>query len=255
MCQTANRVYVYGIDTENGVAYWGRPDCKLWSCPDCAETNKRRWTAIVAEGIKAYQAEGITEWKFITMTTRGDRRGWETSLHDFRQRWPKLHERMKRRWGKQPYVLLPERHKDGTFHQHGLFAGGVTTRWMKDNCASTGFGYKAEAQAISSLSQCAFYVLKYVTKSLSAGTLWPRSLHRVRTSQHWPRTTFVSDFMPVTLKPCKANRFEEMLNGWIASGYEIVNIKSNGGEECPTTGQINTMTGEILTDWHSLNPL
>ena len=252
MCQTANRVYVYGIDHEARVFYWGRPDCKLWSCPDCAEVNKRRWMAIVAEGIKEYQEKGETEWRFITLTARGDRRGWETSLHDFRQRWPKLHARMNRRWGKHPYVLLPERHRDGTYHMHGIFAGCITTRWLKDASASCGFGYKADAQPLSSHIQAVAYVLKYVTKSLQNGTLWPKSLHRVRTSHKWPKQALEREIdLPVPLQPMRPAPFLGLLESAIASGFQVVNFL-----EPVEAGQldlsVDMSTGELVTNWSSL---
>jgi hypothetical protein len=252
MCQTASRVYVVGIDPAEKVAYWGRPDCHLWRCSDCAEVNKRRWTAIVANGIQTYQEQGVKEWRFVTLTARGDRRGYQISLHDFRQRWPKLHERMKRAWGKQPYVLLPEQHLDGTYHMHGLFGGLMTTRWLKDNSASCGFGFKAEAEAVLSLSQVINYSLKYITKSLTNGSNWPKSLHRVRTSQKWPKQPLEGQIsLPVVLKPVKPERFEETLNGWIAAGWNIVNFQTNGAG-ADTSLIVDTGTGELVTNWNAL---
>jgi len=228
MCQNQNRVYLGGIDAAAGTAYWTRPDCKLWSCEECAEVNSRRWQAIVAEGIKEYQLLGITDCGFVIMTCRGYHSTFQQTLDVWRKNWPKFHARMKRKYPNMKYVYLPELHKDGRMHQHALASGGMSTRWLKDNAYGCGFGYIARSEELVSVTHAVFYVTKYITKSLVYGTKWPVHLHRVRTSLHWPKVPQETPEMPVSVefKPIPADHWQEVHDEWIRLGLIVTDIKT-----------------------------
>ena len=43
--------------------------CGSWDCPVCGRINKLQWIARINEGIDEYQADGITDWMFCTVTS------------------------------------------------------------------------------------------------------------------------------------------------------------------------------------------
>jgi len=228
MCETVNRIFLAGEDTVHKTLYWSRPDCHLWSCPDCAEVNKARWTAIVAHGIEVYQAQGITDWRFVTITSHEKLKTFNQTLWVWRKAWPKLSTRMRRSFHGMKYVFLPEKHHDGRLHMHALASGGMSTRWLKDNARQCGFGYKAESEQPMSVELAAFYCLKYITKSLTERAYWPKSLHRVRTSQQWPKTqieAFARD-LEVSMKPISASKWTDYYYNIKSAGWRIVNVET-----------------------------
>jgi hypothetical protein len=137
-------------------------------------------------GIEAYKQAGTTNWFFGTLTMH---RKWSgaASVTNFRKNWNKFYQRMKRATkGKLYYVLLPESHKDGSLHVHIISTCQTDTRWWKDNAARCGMGFKSENQPIVSTVKAAFYVSKYVGKSLGVSA-WPANLRRIRFSLAWPK--------------------------------------------------------------------
>lgn len=200
----------------------------MWSCKDCAEINKRRWTAIVAHGIQEYQQNGINDWRFVTITSHEKLKTFNQTLYVWREAWPTLYARMKRKFPHLKYVYLPERHKDGRLHMHGLISGGITTRWLKDNARQCGFGYKAEAEEPLSVQLACFYCLKYITKTLQFGEQWPKTLHRVRTSHKWPKSPNAPEFEQIQgdLKMVTSSDWLELSARLMREGYVFTNIKT-----------------------------
>lgn len=235
MCRTENRVFLVGIDTVSRSLLWTRPDCHMWSCEDCAAINKRRWTAIVAHGIEEYQAAGIQDWRFVTITSHETLKTFNETLWVWRNAWPKLYARMKRKMPNMKYVYLPEKHISGRLHMHAMASGGMSTRWLKDNARECGFGYKAQSDEPLSVSLAAFYCLKYITKSLTERAQWPKSLHRVRTSQKWPKVQLdaITRDLSVDLKPVNAEKWIEMETRYLREGYTLINVST--GETIGTT--------------------
>lgn len=228
MCETKNRVFMASEDAANKRVYWTRPDCHLWSCEDCAEINKKRWTAIVAHGIEIYQSQGVTDWRFVTITSHEKLKTFNQTLYVWRKAWPQLSTRMRREFKGLRYVFLPEKHVTGRLHMHAMVTGGMCTRWLKDNARACGFGYKAESEEPLSVELSAFYCLKYITKSLTEHTYWPKSLHRVRTSQKWPKLElepFVKDFDGI-YKPISAGKWTDYYHNLKQGGWEIVNVQT-----------------------------
>lgn len=195
----------------------------MWSCPDCAEINKRRWVAITCEGIKYYQAQGQPDWHFVTITSAGYHKTFNATLLAFRKNWPKYYSRWKRASPNLHYVLLPEHHKDGRLHVHALTSADLSTRWYKDNGAECGLGYMNDARPLESLAKAAFYVTKYVTKSLGVHA-WPKSLHRVRTSSKWPKTPKLES--AEQWEVVQFQEFPEKLRNWEIMHWRVIDIKS-----------------------------
>lgn len=82
---------------------------------------------------------------------------------------------MRDRNGKFMYIIIPERHKDGNIHFHGVTGGfsgklvdsGVKQRGRKVyNCPAWDYGFSTVTR-VGNLEKTASYVSKYVTKSLS----------------------------------------------------------------------------------------
>jgi len=227
MCTTESRVYLVDVDSVGRSVRWMRPPCKMWACPECAEANKRKWQAIIAEGIKYYQANGEQEWYFITITSSGKLTTFNQTLYVFRKAWPKLYGRMKRIQPVMHSVYLPEKHKNGRLHFHAITTLNCGSRWLKDNAYTCGLGFKAETQELVSIPYAVGYVTKYITKSLEDGSQWPKSLHRVRTSQHWPKTPYEPENVIEGLfKPMPAMRFSELLPEWQEAGWRVIDAHS-----------------------------
>jgi hypothetical protein len=155
----------------------------MWSCPDCAGANKELWAKKIAHGISVYWTGGLIA-QFMTITNHEENRG-EKSIESWPRVWGKFSTRFRRAFGNPRYVQIPEKHQDGTLHAHLLVATyyPVSERWLKDNMRSCGGGYIDTVEACEKLIQAAFYVTKYITKSLETGEWVSR---RIRTSQHWP---------------------------------------------------------------------
>lgn len=228
MCVTSNRVYLVQVDPALSQVRFQRPDCHLWSCSDCAEVNKRRWQAVVAEGIKHYQDAGQTAWYFVTLTDAEWNKTFHQSLLSWRKNWPKLYARMKRREDNIRYVLLPEKHRDGRIHMHMLTTCSLSKRFWKDHARACHLGYMAESEELVSIPKAVFYVTKYIIKSLAGGSYWPRSLHRVRVSFRWPRADQAEDPAPLEgeWKIYRPDRFEQSKQAWLASGLTLIDCQT-----------------------------
>jgi hypothetical protein len=139
---------------------------------------------------------------------------------------------MRREFSGLKYVFLPEKHISGRLHMHAIASGGMSTRWLKNNARECGFGYKAESEIPISLQLSVFYCLKYITKSLSERAYWPKSLHRVRTSQKWPKAPiepYGAD-LGVSMKPIGSGKWTEYYYNLKQSGWLIVNIDTGESE-------------------------
>lgn len=224
-----NRVYLASVNPDTKTVLWARPDCHLWSCPDCAEINKRRWAAMIVYGINQYtEINSSTGWFFDTLTTHRAISTVNASLYVFRQAWPKLQRRMKRiAGGNFHYVLLPELGaRTLRFHQHMIADFDFGERWLKDNAAECGLGYMAKHVPVDNAGIASWYVTKYVTKSLEMGLKWPKSLHRVRTSQHWPKQENEALWANLGLSPQSPEKWEELSHTLAGYGYTFTNIST-----------------------------
>ena len=200
-CSNLRRPYLVGIDHETGTLKLYRPDCGLWSCPQCAQRNRLHWMHRIAEGVDVYMRAG-ERWSFATLTANRKRSGFDKTLSDWRHHWPVLYRRIKRYVAPSElhFVMMPERHKNGRVHMHVLWSAvfpgvkayrkktGETyfrSRWLTDNCNGVGLGWIHDNRKIDNSMAAVSYVTKYLVKSTVTED-WPDNLRRVRTSHHWP---------------------------------------------------------------------
>lgn len=242
MCKMEGRPYLYGIPKGTKEVVWFRPDCGSWSCPECAIANKNRWSLRISHGVDVYKLQGDTFY-FMTLTSHEKLKTGAATLAVWSKAWPKLYARMKRQRNDLKYALVPEKHKDGRWHSHLLINHGFgvklnrkgkwTSKWLHDNPRECGLGFMNDVQPIRDSHLAAWYVSKYVHKSLSAGE-WPRYLRRVRVSNNWPELPPTSDFEPleVDYSVCVTkSQIKAILRIWEASGYTVRALKPADKDE------------------------
>lgn len=243
-CSNPHRPYLaYENPVTRNVQVY-RPDCGLWSCPQCALRNRTKWAHRIAQGVQMYMDTG-ERWSFGTLTANRWRRGFGKSLADWRHHWPVLYRRIKRYVDPATlhFVMLPEVDSKNTVHMHVLWSavfpgkkvrrkkdGSVYYRsqWLADNCNGVGLGYIHDNRPLGSALSAANYVTKYVTKALDTEE-WPPYLRRVRTSHHWP----VSDPDP----PANGPDWQTFTSKWFLwdylqwmakSGYTVNGVNHSG---------------------------
>jgi hypothetical protein len=184
-CRTENRPWLLAEHAATRKVILYQPRCKKWSCPYCAERNKRSWSYKAGYGL-----ENLTDQKqemyFVTITSRGYVTSGQ-SLALLKSGWPKLSRRAKyHSAGVYSYMLIPERHRQGQVHCHILTTVNLPARFWKDAGYSCGFGYIADTDRIRGAGEAGNYAGKYLSKQL-AGMEWPKGFRRVRTSRNWPK--------------------------------------------------------------------
>ena len=195
-CTTQIRSVLQGYDPQNNVIYLYQPRCKMWSCPACAVTNKLLWQAKIGYGYEWYSMREIQDWRFVTITAHRKNKTAAQCLYVFPKAWAKLSARMRRKFAGMKYVILPEHHEDGRVHWHMICSGGMSTRWLKDNCAYTGLGYMGKSEPVNDSLRAIMYVSKYIGKSM-IDQKWPENLRRIRTNQKWPELPASDEFDPL----------------------------------------------------------
>lgn len=185
VCQHSRRPFLMGMNEHYKLALFFKPRCKSWECPACGEMNKRMWAVKTFQGASKLTANGQSI-NFLTITMHERTRG-TYALKIWPKAWKKLRERAAYASGGFQYVLIPEQHKDGTMHVHAIETAALGERWWKDNARQCGLGYMAEEEEIRTPEGAAWYVTKYLTKSISNLT-WPKGFRRIRTSQRWPKS-------------------------------------------------------------------
>lgn len=184
-CEMPRRPLLCAKNAVTGEAILYRPNCRQWKCPYCSEQRGRFFMMLAAYGYEELDALGH-EIQFATITMPAHIRGTKAGVKRWRKNWPKLLRRVKRASDHTAYIQVPEQHKDGAYHVHLLTTATITERWLKDNCAETGFGFMDEIEPVRSASKSAGYVAKYLTKE-SHRLAWPKYLRRVNLSRNWPK--------------------------------------------------------------------
>jgi len=187
-CSTPRRPFLRGVNHEERKAVFFQPRCKLWSCSYCAQVNRALWTARAYHGAEVLTV--VTEAtpeaiSFLTLTSSA-KLGPDATMRVFSSAWDVLLKRARRSGSQGQYLLIPERHKDGRLHAHAVETFNLGTRWWKDSSAECGLGYMAEEEEARTPGGAAYYVAKYLAKSLGAQN-WPKGWRRVRTSRNWPK--------------------------------------------------------------------
>ncbi|MFI1245066.1 rolling circle replication-associated protein, partial [Enterococcus casseliflavus] len=107
---------------------------------------------------------------FWTLTFDSDRYNYAVAFEKM-GRWL---ERMRKKHGKFDYIMIPELHKDGAIHFHGVTGGlnavirdsGVKHKGVKVyNCSDWDHGFTTLTK-IRSREKTASYITKYVTKEM-----------------------------------------------------------------------------------------
>ena len=133
------------------------------------ELEKQRNLWKVKTKIKDYCLSN--QFTFFWTLTFADNRYDYADAFDRMGRWLR---KMRDKHGKFDYIFIPERHKDGAIHFHGVtggFGGRVVDSGVKHknakvyNCVDWEYGF-TELTAIRSREKCASYVTKYVTKDM-----------------------------------------------------------------------------------------
>lgn len=134
------------------------------------ELEKQRNLWKVKTKIKDYCLSNDFDY-FWTLTFGGEDRYDNTVCFKKLDLWLR---KMRRKHGKFDYIFIPERHKDGAIHFHGVtggFAGELVDSGVKHNkatvfnCVDWKHGFSTLTR-IRSKKKCASYVTKYVTKDL-----------------------------------------------------------------------------------------
>lgn len=133
-------------------------------------------------------------WSFVTLTSHENCKTYLQTAYILRLNFPKLYKRMLRNSTDLLYIAVPEPHVDERLHVHILTNAPLRKKWYKDNARSCGFGYQADAVTVATAVKCAFYVVKYLSKSLSNNVLMGKSFQRVRASKAFPEIEDNEDF-------------------------------------------------------------
>ncbi len=183
-CETKNRPAILALNTEKKLVIFFRPRCKLWSCPYCADINRRLWTARAYHAAEVWHDQG-KELDFVTLTSH-EKLTAKQSWYVWPKAWKKLLARAKYYSKQAEFALVPEQHQDGRIHVHMVATFGLTQAWWKTNGRECGLGYMAEEELVKSPAAAASYVHKYINKQLGA-VVWPKGFRRVRTSHQFPK--------------------------------------------------------------------
>lgn len=185
VCQARNRPYLVGVNSHIKRAVLFQPRCKSWSCPVCAKINRALWAVRAFHGARIIHETLSKPIDFLTLTSH-EKLGPSASLAVWPEAWKRLRMRARYAAGGFDYLLVPEQHEDGRLHVHAIETAALGTRWWKDNARECGLGFMADEQEARTPQGAAYYVVKYLTKSIGY-TEWPRGFRRVRTSHDWPK--------------------------------------------------------------------
>lgn len=244
-CENPKRPFLWANDSDSKRVLIVRPDCKLWSCPACAQRNRRRWAVRIYQGITEYSADGRSWW-LATITLPSGKRNLGRQVDIWRDGWPRLYYRMKRHTSKSGvgelhYVLCPELAPEtGRMHAHMLVndsLGAVLTKskktpyrsdFLKDAGAECGLGYMNDIRPLDDAKIGSWYISKYVGKSLGVDN-WPEYLRRVRVSNGWPELKHEESIgANLSWNIANERKIYEIVQHFWGVGFDAINL--NTGE-------------------------
>jgi len=183
LCPCFNVPFITGIKDNKAILLRG--SCKQWSCPVCGARNGRRWLARMLDHMnKSY---GSGNWFFLTITAHQNARGAYKSRLNIQQGWKKLYNRMRRKYGISEYIKVWEFHEDLSFHLHLLIRRKIGKKWLSDNAAECGMGWKVDSSRSKNAGQCAGYISKYLIKSFDHADKYLKGMRRIEASRNWPK--------------------------------------------------------------------
>lgn len=183
-CSNGKAPYLLGLSANTKRAVIFRARCKMWGCPECAQTNAWVWSFRASEGAHALYDKGHSI-DFVTITPH-EKLSSKGAWWVMPKAWMKLQARLRRTVGTFQYFQVPELHESGKPHIHMITTAKLPESWWKDNARECGFGYMSDVQEVWSDGGVITYVLKYITKTFTE-TPMPKGAHRVRTSRGWPK--------------------------------------------------------------------
>lgn len=183
-CSNPHSPLLQAVNHHTKTALYFRPRCKLWSCPQCAETNRMLWTWRAEHGARTLYKEQQAALSFITVTSH-EALSPDGTLAVLPSAWDKLRKRINRAAPGTQYFLVPEPHKDGRLHLHAIVSCQLKKKWWKDNARACGFGYQNDVQEVVNIGGVVGYVSKYMAKMLQF-TNFQKGFRRVRKTQKWP---------------------------------------------------------------------
>ena len=132
-------------------------------CPSCIRARRYQWSLRAQWEIINHPAT----W-FFTGTFRDQGHDYEPAKREVQRFLKRLRARAADRdRGSVRYLMLPELHRSGAIHYHGLLhhGGDITYRMVRDSWTA-GYSYPS---AVRSPEKTAKYVTKYCTKDLLGG--------------------------------------------------------------------------------------
>lgn len=153
----------------NQQSSWNSPssskDCKQTDLA-CERFNKIRSQRRSKQSI--YELVRANTWDyFATFTFREDRYNYDICKEKLR----KFFNNFKQRKANIEYVVVPEQHKDGAWHFHGLLQGELddylSTTWRAGRYELVGYKLgKCELEKVRDTCRVSSYITKYITKDL-----------------------------------------------------------------------------------------
>ncbi len=218
-CKTSRRPFILGVNRDTRRAVLFQPRCKMWSCPYCALVNRGLWAIRGFHGAEILAEHGASI-DFLTLTSH-ERLNKNGSIYVFPKAWKKLRQRAARETGHFDYLLIPEQHQDGRMHIHAIETAHLGQEWWITNARQCGMGWKDEETPVRTPAGAAFYVVKYLTKSIDVLT-WPKGFRRVRASRDWPKLPDMPPIPGWTWEVlARRDSIDESLAKYEQAGFEI----------------------------------
>lgn len=222
-CPNENAPLLFADDREAKTRFIVKARCKLWSCEYCREVNAHQHYIRILNGSNKLidQGQPLT---FVTLTCHENAKTPEQSQRNWTNGWKKLQTRYRRAnkdkgHTENQFVYVPECHRNGRIHIHGIFTGLLSTRWWKDNARQCGMGHQAKAVKIKSGIQATNYCTKYLTKQFLEQEL-PSKMRRVNYSRGFPaKPTFTGNLTFSVVS--KGITIEALLEStWFIANYD-----------------------------------
>jgi hypothetical protein len=199
--------------------------CKKWDCPYCAQVNKHQHYIRILNGCNELLNKK-QQLNFVTITSHEHVRGLLRSYRVFQKAWKTLSQRARREVATATgiplaYVLIPELHSDKTLHWHGVFTGGLSTRWWKDNSRQSGLGHQAKSVPLENGIQATNYCLKYVTKHIGQ-VVDIKRFRRVNYSQNFPAKPTIEGKHGFEVIDSKTALTTVIFEAWIKHQYRVM---------------------------------
>lgn len=137
--------------------------CKRWTCPHCAQVNRRKVIAFAKNGKP-------TAMLTLTVSSKNYPEPAEAAK-DLKRGLVALRKRIARKHPgrKMSFIAVFEKHKSGWPHLHLLIrAPFLPVRWLRAAWEEITGSFMVDIRAISTLGQAALYVAKYIGKDLAA---------------------------------------------------------------------------------------